>query len=54
MRTLRRRVAWHDDHLIIHAPMGLGEAAQRAIPALRRTWMKGGVGELQLAVTGAG
>ena len=42
------------DHLVIHAPMGLGEAAQRAIRTLRRTWTKGGVGELQLAVAGSG
>ena len=44
----------HLDHFIIHAPMGLGEAAQRAIRTLRRTWTKGGVGELQLAVAGSG
>jgi CRISPR-associated protein Csb2 len=42
------------DHLIIYARMGLGEAAQRAIRTLRRTWTKGGVGDLQLAVVGAG
>ena len=44
----------HLDHLIVHAPMGLGEAAQRAIRTLRRTWTKGGVGELQLALAGSG
>jgi len=44
----------HLDHLVIHAPMGLGEAAQRAIRTLRRTWTKGGVGELQVAVAGSG
>ena len=44
----------HLDHLIIHAPMGLGEAAQRAVRTLRRTWTKGSVGELQLAVAGSG
>ncbi len=42
------------DHLIVHAPMGLGEAAQRAIRELRRTWTKGGVGDLQLALAGSG
>ena len=30
------------DHLIIYAPMGLGEAAQRAIRSWNRTWTKGG------------
>ena len=44
----------HLDHIIIYAPMGLGEAAQRAIRTLRRTWTKGGVGELQLALAGSG
>jgi CRISPR-associated protein Csb2 len=42
------------DHLIVYAPMGLGEAAQRAIRTLRRTWTKGGVGDLQLALAGSG
>jgi CRISPR-associated protein Csb2 len=44
----------HLDHLIIHAEMGLGETAQRAIRTLRRTWTKGGVGDIQLAVVGYG
>lgn len=44
----------HLDHLLIHAPMGLGEAAQRAIRSLDRTWTKGGVGDIQLAVVGSG
>lgn len=44
----------HLDHVIIYAPMGLGEAAQRSIRTLRRTWTKGGVGELQVALAGAG
>ncbi len=42
------------DHVLIHAPMGLGEMAQQAIRSLRRTWMKGGVGELQVAIVGMG
>lgn len=42
------------DHFIIHANMGLGEAAQRAIRTLRRTWTKGVVGDLQLALVGYG
>lgn len=44
----------HLDHVLIHAAMGLGPAAQRAIRSLQRTWTKGGVGELQVAVAGAG
>jgi CRISPR-associated protein Csb2 len=42
------------DHFLIHAPMGLGDAAQRAIRGLRRTWTKGGAGDLQLAIAGSG
>jgi CRISPR-associated protein Csb2 len=42
------------DHLVIYAPMGLGATAQRAIRTLQRTWTKGGVGELQLALAGHG
>lgn len=44
----------HLDHLIIYASMGLGGAAQHAIRTLRRTWTKGGVGDIQLAVVGYG
>jgi CRISPR-associated protein Csb2 len=44
----------HLDHLIIYAKMGLGDAAQRAIRTLRRTWTKGGAGDIQLAVVGSG
>ena len=44
----------HLDHLIIYAKMGLGDAAQRAIRSLRRTWTKGSVGDIQLAVAGSG
>ncbi|MDQ3366562.1 MAG: type I-U CRISPR-associated protein Csb2 [Myxococcota bacterium] len=42
------------DHVILHAKMGLGHLAQAAVRGLRRTWTKGGVGELQLAVAGSG
>lgn len=42
------------DHIIIYAKMGLGDDAQRAIRTLRRTWTKGGVGDLQVAVVGSG
>jgi CRISPR-associated protein Csb2 len=44
----------HLDHIILFAPMGLGPRAQRAIRTLRRTYTKGGVGELQIAVAGVG
>ena len=44
----------HIDHIIIHAAMGLCDTAQRAISTLRRTWTKGGAGDLQVAVVGSG
>lgn len=44
----------HLDHIIIHAPMGLGGAAQQSIATLRRTWTKGGAGDMQLALAGSG
>lgn len=44
----------HLDHIIIHAAMGLRDAAQHAIRTLRRTWTKGGAGDLQVAVVGSG
>lgn len=44
----------HLDHVLIYAPMGLGAEAQRAVRGLRRTWTKGGTGEIQLALAGQG
>lgn len=44
----------HLDHIIIYAAMGLGDAAQRAIRTLRRTWTKGCTSDLQVAVVGSG
>lgn len=44
----------HLDHILIYAQMGLGPTAQRAVQTLKRTWTKGGVGELQLALAGRG
>ena len=44
----------HLDHIIIYAAMGLRDMAQRAIRTLRRTWTKGGAGDLQVAVVGSG
>ncbi len=42
------------DHLLIHAPMGLGAAAQQAVRDMKRTWTKGGAGELRVAIAGFG
>jgi CRISPR-associated protein Csb2 len=42
------------DHVLLHANMGFGLAAQQAIRTLQRTWTKGGVGELQVALVGYG
>lgn len=42
------------DHIVVYAEMGLCDTAQRAIRTLWRTWTKGGVGDLQLAVIGHG
>jgi CRISPR-associated protein Csb2 len=42
------------DHIIVHAPMGLQDAAQRSIRSLRRTWTKSGHGDLQLSIVGSG
>ena len=42
------------DHILIYAKGKLCGTAQRAIRSLERTWTKGGVGDLQLAVVGSG
>lgn len=44
----------HLDHVVVFAPMGLGGRAQQAVRSLRKTYMKRGVGELQIAVAGVG
>lgn len=44
----------HIDHFLIFARMGLGDAAQTAIRRMRRTWTKGGAGDLQLALACSG
>ena len=44
----------HLDHVLIWAPMGLDADAQAAIRATRRSYTKGGVGPLQLALAGSG
>ncbi|QDT05857.1 CRISPR-associated protein, family (Cas_GSU0054) [Rubripirellula lacrimiformis] len=42
------------DHILIYASMGLGDAAQTAIRTMKRTYTKGGVGELQVSLVGRG
>lgn len=42
------------DHLLIFAPMGLGPYAQHAVRTMKRTWTKGGIGELRVALAGQG
>ncbi len=44
----------HLDHVLIWAPMGLDAAAQAAVRATRRSYTKGGVGALHLALAGSG
>ncbi len=44
----------HLDHILVHAPMGLSQEAQAAVRGLKRTWTKGGVGDIQLALAGQG
>lgn len=44
----------HLDHVLVFAPMGLGATAQHALRSVKRTYMKGGAGELQVAVAGRG
>lgn len=44
----------HLDHILIYAKGKLCSTAQRAVRALKRTWTKGGVGELQLAIVASG
>ena len=44
----------HLDHILIWAPMGLGELAQDTIRGIRRTFTKGGMEPLRLAIAAAG
>ena len=44
----------HLDHIVLYAPQLLGPRAQRAARSVRRTYTKGGVGELQVALAGQG
>lgn len=42
------------DHVLIYAPAGLNHRAIEALRRVRRTYMKGGAGELQLALSAVG
>lgn len=44
----------HLDHIILYARVGLRDAAQQAVRTLRRTWTKGGAGDIQVAVVASG
>ncbi|GIX04874.1 MAG: hypothetical protein KatS3mg114_0743 [Planctomycetaceae bacterium] len=44
----------HLEHILVYVPQGLSRGAYHAISCLRRTWTKGGVGELQLATAAIG
>lgn len=44
----------HLEHILIWSPMGLDAVAQEAIRAARRTYAKGGVGPLKLALESSG
>lgn len=44
----------HLDHVLVFAPGGLNSPALDALRRVRRTWMKGGAGELQVALAGFG
>lgn len=44
----------HLDHILVWAPMGLDADAQTAVRAVRRTFTKGGVGSLRMALVGSG
>jgi len=44
----------HLDHILIYAAGKLCGTAQRAIRTLKRTWTKGGAGDLQLALVASG
>ena len=44
----------HLDHILVWAPMGLGANAQSAVRAARRTFTKGGIEPLRLALAATG
>jgi CRISPR-associated protein Csb2 len=44
----------HLDHILIWAPGGLSDSSQNILRAVRKTYMKGGVGELDVRFAGSG
>jgi CRISPR-associated protein Csb2 len=44
----------HLDHILVYAPQEFGAVAQYAARSVKRTYAKGGVGELQVALAGQG
>jgi CRISPR-associated protein Csb2 len=44
----------HLDHIVLFAHQKFGPIAQQAIRSVKRTYTKGGVGELQVALAGSG
>ncbi len=44
----------HLDHILIWAPGGLSDSSQDVLRAVRKTYMKGGVGELDVRFAGSG
>ncbi|MCS6796952.1 MAG: type I-U CRISPR-associated protein Csb2 [Myxococcota bacterium] len=44
----------HLDHVMVHAKMGLGELARRAIASVPRTWSKGRIGDISVALVAEG
>jgi CRISPR-associated protein Csb2 len=44
----------HLDHILVWAPDGLGDSAQTVLRSIRKTYMKGGIGELSVRFAGCG
>ncbi len=44
----------HLDHVLIWAPGGLSDTSQNVLRSLRKTYMKGGVGEVEVRFAGSG
>jgi CRISPR-associated protein Csb2 len=44
----------HLDHILIWAPGGLSDVSQSVLRSLRKTYMKGGVGEVEVRFAGSG
>jgi CRISPR-associated protein Csb2 len=44
----------HLDHILVWAPAGVGDTAQTVLRSIRKTYMKGGIGELSVRFSGSG